>query len=203
MFPNFHYLQPWSKLICQGCNMLHVKTFLTLLDNFPVHFYTRLFSLSPTCSYSFSTDSGKYHNSLLWFLHPYIIMSSLQTKVTYFILNVTVQPVSHNDPIETSQCFMFGKIFVYLGIFGNIGTSNYPFIVNLIICPLVHFSLIISNVGLTLLRWADIAMSFQCILNQRLRIFSSFVKTFCVWRLIEIATYMIIFKSVVNFTITG
>ena len=51
-------------------------------------------------------------------------MPSLYTTVTSFILNVTAQPASYNYPVETSECFMFGKMCVCLSVSGNIGKSN-------------------------------------------------------------------------------
>ena len=67
--------------------------------------------------------------------------------------------------METSECFIFGKICACLDVIGNIVKYNSPYIVDLIICPLGHFSLIIFAVGRTLFRWAYTAMDLPCILN--------------------------------------
>ena len=80
--------------------------------------------------------------------------------MTSLILNVTVHMVLHNDPIETSGCFMLGKICSYLAIYSSIGKSDSPSIVDLMICPLGKFSLIIFVVGRTLFRWEDSTMKF-------------------------------------------
>ena len=85
-------------------------------------------------------------------------MFSLYTTLTYFILNVTVQQSSHNYPMETSECLMFGETRACPSVFGKIGKSNPPFIVGLIICPLGKFSLIIFVVGLNCFRCSDTAM---------------------------------------------
>ena len=95
--------------------------------------------------------------------------------VPYFILNVTVQMASHNAPMKTSDCFMFGKICSCLAIFGNTGKSNPPSIVDLIIYPLGNFALIIFVAGCTLFRWADTSMKFLVNPESATAEFSSFV----------------------------
>ena len=62
--------------------------------------------------------------------------------------------------MKTSEFFMFGKICACLDIFGNIGKSNSPSIVDLIIFPLGNVSMIIFVVGRTFFRWSDTAMNF-------------------------------------------
>ena len=57
-------------------------------------------------------------------------------KVTYSILNVTVQPASCSDPMETSECFMFGNICAFIAVLGKIGKSNSASIMDFIIYPL-------------------------------------------------------------------
>ena len=55
---------------------------------------------------------------------------------------------------------MFGNICVCLAVLVNMGKYNSLSIVDIIICPLVQFALIILVVGCTLFRWADTAMKF-------------------------------------------
>ena len=62
--------------------------------------------------------------------------------------------------METSECFMLGKICAPIAIFGNIVKSNRPSILDLIICPLGYFASIIFVVGCTLFRWEDTDMRF-------------------------------------------
>ena len=100
--------------------------------------------------------------------------------VKYLTLNVTVYLTSYNDPMDTSKCFMLVKICSCLYISGNIGKSNLPSIVDLIISPLVHFALMIFVVGRTLLRWGDIAMKFPVHPESATAEFSSFVSCFFV-----------------------
>ena len=80
--------------------------------------------------------------------------------MTSFILNITVHPVSHNSPMVTSEYFMFGKICTCIGIFVNIDKSNSPSILDLIVYPLGHFSLIIFVVGSKFFRWTYTAIKF-------------------------------------------
>ena len=56
--------------------------------------------------------------------------------------------------------FMFEIICTCPAIFGNIGKSNSPSFVDLIICPLGNFALIFFVVGCTLFRWEDTATKF-------------------------------------------
>ena len=62
--------------------------------------------------------------------------------------------------METSECFIFEKICACLAVLGNIGKSNPPYIVDLIICPLGNDLLILYVVGRKLFRWTDTAMKF-------------------------------------------
>ena len=62
--------------------------------------------------------------------------------------------------METSECFIFGKIRECISVLGNIGKYNSTYIVDLIICPLGKFILIMFLVGRTLFRWANNAMKF-------------------------------------------
>ena len=55
---------------------------------------------------------------------------------------------------------MFGNICACIAVLGNIGKYNHPSIVDLIIRPLVIFTLIIFVVSHTLFRWADNAIKF-------------------------------------------
>ena len=55
---------------------------------------------------------------------------------------------------------MFGKICDFPAVFGNIDKSNPLSIVDMIICTLGNFVLIIFVVGSTLFMWADTAMGF-------------------------------------------
>ena len=80
--------------------------------------------------------------------------------MTSFILNVEIHPAPHSAPMETSECFIFGKICACLDVRGNIGKYNSPSIVDIVICPLGHFLLTIFVVGHTLFRWADTDMKF-------------------------------------------
>ena len=73
---------------------------------------------------------------------------------------MTVHPASRNDPMETIKYYMFGKICACIAIFANIGKYNSPSIVDLIICPLGQFELIIFVVVLTLFRWEDTDIKF-------------------------------------------
>ena len=102
-------------------------------------------------------------------------MYYLYTIVISFILNVTVQMTQHSAPLETSECFMIGKIWARIYVFGNIGKSNIPYIVDLILYPLGHFSFIIFVVGCTLFRWADNSMKFPVHTESATAEFSSFV----------------------------
>ena len=79
-------------------------------------------------------------------------------NVKYFILNVTIHPASHSAPMETSECLIFGKICACIAVLGSMGKYNSPSIVDLIICPLGNFALIIFVVGCTLFRWTDTTM---------------------------------------------
>ena len=123
-------------------------------------------------------------------------MLYLYTKVKSFILNVTVHPASHTSPMETCECFMFGKIFACIAIFGNIGKTHSPFIVDLIIYPLGNFALIIFFVGHTLYRWIDTAMKFPVHTESETVEFFSFVSffLFCGLRSSEIATDICMFR---------
>ena len=85
-----------------------------------------------------------------------------------------MQPESHSDPMETSECFMFGKICESIAVFGNIGKYNPPSIVDLIICPLGHFALIIFVFGHTLFRWDNNAMKYPVNPESSTMEFSSF-----------------------------
>ena len=87
-------------------------------------------------------------------------MLFLYITVTYFILNVKIYPTSHSATMETSECFIFGRICAYIAVLGNIGKYNSPSIVNMIICPLGNFVLVIFVVGFTLFRWADTVTKF-------------------------------------------
>ena len=102
-------------------------------------------------------------------------MSYLYTRVTSFILNLTVYPASHNAPMETSQCFMLGEICPCLPIVGNIGKYNSLSIAYLIIWPLGNFSWIIFVVGRTLFRWAYTVMRIHVHPESETAKFSSFV----------------------------
>ena len=86
-------------------------------------------------------------------------MLFLYTTLKYFILNVTIYPASHSSPMETSACLVFGKICACISVLGSIGKYDSPSMVDMIICPLGHFSLIIFVVGRTLFRWSDTAMN--------------------------------------------
>ena len=80
--------------------------------------------------------------------------------MTYFILNVTVNPASHSAPMETSECFIFGQICACLDVLFNIGKYNPDSIDDMMIFPLGIFLLIIFVVGCTLFRWSDTDMTF-------------------------------------------
>ena len=80
--------------------------------------------------------------------------------MTSFILNLKIHPESNSDPMENSGCFIFVKMCDCLVLLGNTGKFNYPSIVDLSICPLGHFALIISVVGCNCFRWADTDMKF-------------------------------------------
>ena len=77
--------------------------------------------------------------------------------------------------METSEIFMSGNIFACLYVLGKIGKSNYPSIIDLIVCPLGNFALIIFVVGHTLFRWADTAMKLPIHPESDTEEFSSFV----------------------------
>ena len=58
-----------------------------------------------------------------------------------------MQTAAHSYSMDTSECFMFGKICAYLFVFGNIGKPNPLSIVDLIISSIGCFVLIIFVVG--------------------------------------------------------
>ena len=68
---------------------------------------------------------------------------------------MTIHSASNSDPMKTSECFIFGNICVCFSVLGNIDKYIPPYIVDFIICPLVHFALIVFDVGHTLFRWED------------------------------------------------
>ena len=80
--------------------------------------------------------------------------------MTHFILNWTIHPKSHSDTMDTSECFIFGKICYCRLVLGNMGKYNPPSIMNMIICPLGIFTLIIFIVGCKFVRWADTSIKF-------------------------------------------
>ena len=108
-------------------------------------------------------------------------MYSLYIKVTSLILNVTVHLESHNSSMETSECFVFGKIYACIAIFGNIGKSNSNSIVDIVIHSLGNFALIIFFVGCTLLSWADTAMKIPVHPEPATAEFSSFFLVRFLW----------------------
>ena len=55
--------------------------------------------------------------------------------------------------METSECFMFGRICARLAVFGNMSESNSPSVLNFIICPFVNFVLIFFVSVRTFIRW--------------------------------------------------
>ena len=71
---------------------------------------------------------------------------------------MTIHIASHSSPMETSECLIFDKICAYPAVLGSIGKSNSPSIVDIIICLLGNFALIIFVVGRTLFSWANTAM---------------------------------------------
>ena len=135
----------------------------------------KLFSSSPTCPSSCFTDSGKYQNLLWWLLHPCRIILYLKTTMKYFILNAKVHMESHKDPMDTRECFVFGKIWSCRAMSGIIGRSKSPSIVDFIICPLGNFPLIVFVVGQTLFRWSAISMKFPVHTESVTTEFSSFL----------------------------
>ena len=80
--------------------------------------------------------------------------------MTYFILNLTVQPESHSVTTETSKFFVFGNICACLDVFVIIGKFNDHSMVDPIICPLGNFALIIFVGSCTLFMWEDTATKF-------------------------------------------
>ena len=76
--------------------------------------------------------------------------------------------------METSKCFMFRKLCACLYAFRNIGKSNPISIVDQIICPLGHFTLMIFVVGRTFLRWTYNIMKFPVHLEPETADFYSF-----------------------------
>ena len=144
-------------------------------------------------------DTGKYHALSWWFLHPCRIISYLYITVASFILNVTIHPISHIDPMETSEWFIFVDICVCLAVLVNIGECNPPSILNKMFCPWVLFPLIILVVDHTLFRWVDTAMKFprsSWIRSCGIFLFYLF-SIFCYWRSIDISTYKCIFIAIV------
>ena len=92
--------------------------------------------------------------------------------MTYFILNAIIQPSSNSALMETSECFIFEKMCACLAVLGNIGEYNSPSIVDMIICPLGYFALIIFIKGHTFFIGGQIlSRSFPCILNRLLHNF--------------------------------
>ena len=91
-----------------------------------------------------------------------------------FILNDTIYPASHSSPMETSACLVFGKICACISVLGSIDKYDSPSMVDMIICPLGHFSLIIFVVGCTLFRWEDTAIEFPVHLESATTEFYSF-----------------------------
>ena len=88
---------------------------------------------------------------------------------------MTVKTASHNAPMETIECFMFGKMCACLAVFRNIDQSNSPSIVDYIMWILGNFVFIIFFVGRTLLMWEDTAMKFPVHPGSATAKFSSFV----------------------------
>ena len=62
--------------------------------------------------------------------------------------------------MDTSECFIFGKICAYLAVFGYTGKYNPPLIAEMIICPLGHSALIFCFLGCKVFRSADNDMEF-------------------------------------------
>ena len=77
--------------------------------------------------------------------------------------------------MDNRTFFMLGRICACIAIFCNIGKSNSHSIVDLIICPLGNFELIIFVFGSKLFRWADIDMKFPVHPELETTEFSSFV----------------------------
>ena len=97
---------------------------------------------------------------------------------------------------------MFGNICACLAVLVNMGKYNSLSIVDIIICPLVHFALIILIVGCTLFRWEDTAMKFPVHPESLTAELPLFLCVFFVWHSSEIATYTCIFNFIVFSTIT-
>ena len=139
--------------------MLHVKNLLALLV-FPsfkhsslsyfcspqlVHLHFKLLVGNTTiCSGGFSTLIG--------------LCCCFYNTVTYFIINVTIHPASRSAPMETIECLIFRKICACIAVLGSIGKYNSSSVVDLIIFPLVNFTLIIFVVGRTSFMWEDNAI---------------------------------------------
>ena len=62
--------------------------------------------------------------------------------------------------METSEYFIFGNIYACIYVLGNRGKYNPPSIIDLIICSLGNFVLIIFVVGCTLFRLEDTTTKF-------------------------------------------
>ena len=60
--------------------------------------------------------------------------------------------------METSGCFIFGNICACIDVLGKIDKYKPLSIVDLIVCPLGHFTLITFVLCQTLFRWADNAI---------------------------------------------
>ena len=123
--------------------------------------------------------------------------------MSYFILNVTVQPAPHSAIMETSECFMFGNICAFIVVLCNIGKYNPPYIVDLIIRPLGHFILIIFIVSCTLFRWADTVIKFTVPPESATVEFSLLFLVYFLWIALEQDFYIhMYYQFNYNFTIT-
>ena len=120
--------------------------------------FTRLFLLSRTCSSSFSIASGTTIYSGIFSI--VIGLYLFYITVTYLIVNVTIHPALHSDPMDTGDFFIFGEIYGCLSLLGNLVKYNPPSIVDLIICQLGNCALIIFIVGLGFFRWSDTALKY-------------------------------------------
>ena len=73
------------------------------------------------------------------------------------------------------------KLYTFLAVYSSIVRSNSLSIVDLIICPLGYFSLVVFVVGCTLFRWSATAKNFTLHPELEMAEFSSFVSWFFFW----------------------
>ena len=104
--------------------MLHVKKLANFTwVFFSSIFFTRLFLLLPTCLSLFSTDSGKYHNLFLLFLHPrriILFFVKRQWNILSYMCRYDLHHIVLQWRLVNALCLgIYVPIFMYLGTVGD------------------------------------------------------------------------------------